>query len=302
MKFEKLDSFDLKLNADVRMKTCGNVLEVAKMSSWGGTISIRKLTDELYVDLRTGEVKECTKIENRSQAKTTLKKTFSRLRDLINTNCTDLTRVRFVTFTYAENMQDRTRLYRDLDKVRKKARYQLGSFEYISVIEPQARGAWHSHEIWIFPEKAPFIESNWLASKWGNGFVSVRKIDSCDNLGAYLTAYLADIPLDEYLEGSKLDFQATLDIKDVEVQDVSGNLVTKKIVKGGRLVYYPPKMNIYRTSRGVLKPTVEFIKNYEVQKKIGSAQPTFKKAFKVIDEESNFERSISYEYYNLNRF
>jgi hypothetical protein len=291
-----LDSYDAKPTETVRYKECGNVIEVLKSNSWGnGQIQIKKLSDDEYVNLSTGEILQCNHIENRSENKSSLRRTFSSIRDLINCNTTDLSRVRFVTFTYKENMTDSKRLYSDTKKLRMAVKYHFGNFEYISVAEPQGRGAWHTHEIWIFPSKAPYIDQKWLESDiWKHGSARVVKIDSVDNLGAYLTAYLGDISLeDAHLNNLPIDGE----IVEKEYVDELGIRQEKRYVKGGRLQLYPPKFNIVRTSRNVIRPSVDYIKSIEAQKKIGSLQPTFKKTFSLSDD-SGFSRTLSYEYYN----
>lgn len=298
--FEKLESVSIKRGAKVRYKVAGDVLELFYKSKWGnGKCAIKKLSSDEYVYLATGEIREFDKIQNRAESKASLRRTFSLIRDTINSNITDIESVRWVTLTYKENMTDTKRLCADLEKMRKKVKYHIGKFEYISIIEPQGRGAWHSHELWIFNGKAPFVDQKWLESEiWCNGSVKVKKIDkNCDNLGAYLTAYLGDIPLDEY-EASGGVMRGGLEVKSVEVEQ-DGNKVKKHIVKGGRLHMYPPKMNIFRTSRGVKRAEVEYTTYELAQKKIGVATPTFEKKYQLISDD--FTSQFSYQYYNRKR-
>ncbi|TDY52721.1 hypothetical protein BX592_1043 [Paraburkholderia rhizosphaerae] len=49
-----------------------------------------------------------------------------------------------ITLTYRENMQDKTRLKRDFDSLRRRLG-ALGGFQYVAVAERQQRGAWHLH-------------------------------------------------------------------------------------------------------------------------------------------------------------
>ena len=87
---------------------------------------------------------------------------------------------------------------------RLRSHYWNRRIEYIAVAEPQRSGAWHMHVILIFSKTAPFIPNTKLREKyWRKGFVDIQKIDeNCDNLGAYFSAYLANI---EYKEGDPLD-------------------------------------------------------------------------------------------------
>lgn len=304
MLFEKLENVHVKPYSKIKLTTSGDVIERMYKNKWGnGKCPIKRLSNDLYADRVTGEVKEFEHIENRSQSKASLRRTFALIRNTINSNITDIGKVRWVTITYKENMTDTKQLYEDMKQLRKKVRYHIGHFEYITVIEPQGRGAWHSHELWIFDGKAPYIDQKWLESEiWKKGSCKVKKLDeNCDNLGAYLTAYLGDIPLDEAV---KLDTFAIeycgkdIPIKEVEIEE-NGKKVTKKIIKGGRLSMYPPKMNIFRTSRGIKRAEVEYMTHEQAQKKIGAATPTFKKAYKLIDD--NLELVLQYEYYNTKR-
>src|SRR5690606_20448669 len=82
---------------------------------------------------------------------------------------------------------------------------------------------------------------------WGHGWVRIKSLKNVDNIGAYLSAYLTDIELND----SNIIAAAKnkMEIKTVEVEGVS-----KKYIKGGRLHLYPPGMNLYRKSKGIKFP------------------------------------------------
>ena len=103
--------------------------------------------------------------------------------------------VRWITLTYAENMTDTDRLYFDFKDFNKRFQYycKINGYskpEYIVMMEPQGRGAWHCHLLYIWDCKAPYVANKTLRDLWGHGFVKIKKLDNCDNVGAYLTAYL----------------------------------------------------------------------------------------------------------------
>lgn len=53
------------------------------------------------------------------------------------------------------------------------------------MMEPQGRGAWHCHLLYIFDlVKAPYIANKTLSDLWGHGFVKISKLDNVDNVGA----------------------------------------------------------------------------------------------------------------------
>lgn len=277
-------------NKPLKVTSMGNVTEVQLCSHRNRRQYIQILPDRKYILLATGEVKEFKdKAETRTDNTSSLRRTFKKLRELINANTTDPEKCRWVTLTYAENMTDPCRLYEDFDRFRKRFEYwnkKQGREkpQYISVVEPQGRGAWHCHVLLIFNEKAPFIENATMAQLWGNGFVNVQALENVDNLGAYLTAYLADIPIEEAQPGQV-----------GEVKEVNG----KKYLKGGRLYMYPPGMNLYRTSRGIKKPDVKYIRPDKLDRsELGGM--TYRRTIKITYDEGQ-ESFIDTQYYNKKR-
>lgn len=166
---------------------------------------IKKVSRSEYINLSTGELLPFSASADRSENKDSLRKTFKKVRDLINANCTAPERLHWITLTYAENMTDSKRLYTDFKNFMKRLKYYakntLGRSapEYIAVAEPQSRGAWHMHLILIWDSKCPYIANNSVfAPMWSHGFTKIKSVPkNCDNLGAYLSAYLGDIPLSE---------------------------------------------------------------------------------------------------------
>lgn len=311
MKVEKIDNVEIFPDDKIKLTTMGNVYEVLRMDRINKKSCILVLDKDSYIDLRTGERKEFEHHENRAFDRNELRKTMRRLRGIINANCADVSKCRWITFTYADNMTDTDRLYSDCKKLIMRVRYHLGHFEYIHVVEPQGRGAWHIHALWIFADKAPFIDSAWLRNVWGNGFVTVKKLEDVDNVGAYLTAYLCDCEIEDYtryvFEKNHLSLPDDISVitsqfsgDDILVKEVEqdGKKVSKRFVKGGRMYMYPPNFNLYRASRGIQKPIEEYLTYENAQKKIGSAQPTFSIAIRLTDDVSEFQNVIIKEYYN----
>lgn len=251
-----------------------------------------------FVICATGEVKEVHHGNTRRDNKKGLYKTFARARALINTNVTDVSKVRWCTLTYAENMTDTEQLYNDFMKFNKRFQYYCkkqgyGKPEYIVMMEPQARGAWHAHLLYIWQDRqAPFIENAVLRGLWKHGFVKIKKLDNVDNVGAYLTAYLGDMEISEcgiVHAGAKG--------KVVEV-DEDGKKVKKAFIKGARLDLYPANFNMIRYSKGCKKPTVEMMKQRDVEKKVFGASKTFSSAVQLTDTEHAFQSLIIKEQYN----
>lgn len=302
MDIRKIDNLQIENNAMVRVKEMGNVTEIMYSDSYASKCVIKKINKDVYIDLRTGETKEFAHINNRACDLKSISKSLGRLRDYLNTNILDVSKCRWVTLTYAENMTDTKRLYDDFKNFVARLKRKIGKFEYIVAMEPQGRGAWHCHVVMIFENKAPYIPNDVMLKAWGNGFVTVKKLDDVDNVGAYLTAYLGDMEVNDLCNSNKIhEFVGQkLNIKEIEIEE-NGVTQTKQYVKGARLHMYPPQFNLYRCSRGIKKPVIYYDSEIEAQKKVSAGTLTFEKTICLSDEQNDFEKTISYRYYNKNR-
>lgn len=288
----------------------GNVVEILHRQFENEEIKIKILPDRMYMDLETGEIKDMITHDTRADLKQSLRRTFRKLRQIINTNCSDSTKVHFITLTYKENMTDQERLYKDFKNFMKKFRCYVkkmgfDQIEYISVVEPQQRGAWHCHVLMIYAKKRPYIENDKIKEIWGYGFVSITKIDSVDDIGSYLTAYLTDVEISEldenfYQENSLEDVKNSDHLRIVEGE--KGKY--KAYIKGYRLSYYPPNFNLYRRSKGIKEPEVEIMTYEEALKKVsdsGEGMKTFEKSYFIRDGNNEVCNVITKEYYNMVR-
>lgn len=304
IEFERLDHIPNKNpNLPVKVTSMGNVIEVQYMSKRNQKQTVQMLPGgEQFVILSTGEVKDIEHHKTRKDNKKGLYKTFAKCRGIINANVTDVSKVRWCTLTYKENMTDPKRLYSDFQKFNQRFQYYCKSKgyskpEYIVMMEPQGRGAWHSHLLYIWQDmKAPYIPNEEFRRIWSHGFVKIKKLDNVDNVGAYLTAYLGDMEINEMDVSQAVGKQC----KIVEV-DENGEKVKKAIVKGARLDLYPANFNMLRYSRGCKRPIEEIMYQDEVSKKVLGAAKTFESAIKLTDSENDFETVIIKEQYNLIR-
>lgn len=292
----------------VSLKTMGNIFEVCFMKNKNNKIYTRLIDKDHYIDLRTfedtGEVFECNHIENRSQNIFQVGQSLKRLRDYINTNVIDTSKCKWLTLTYKENMKDTCRLYKDFKNFIKRFRTYFKNYniEYIVAMEPQGRGAWHCHCIFIFDKIPPFINNNEVLEKlWPYGFTKITNLKSIDNVGAYLTAYLGDMEFNNdnvlLLKENGLDMSKMV-LK--EVNEIEGKKIKtpKSFIKGGRLYLYPPKFNLYRISKGIKKPIKEVMLYKKAKEKIGDLTPTYSTAFDLTDSTLDYSNHIIYEYYN----
>lgn len=289
----------------IKLTDMGNIKEIMYLQKCTRQpFGIKKISKNEYMVIATGEVLEYqNRSENRSQDKESLRKTFKKIRELINTNFVGNKNELCFTITYKENVTDPKVLYKDFDKFMKKLKYRYGNVDYINVVEPQGRGAWHCHILLRFNDlKKAYIPNKEISEMWGKGFVKVKAMKKdIDNLGAYLSAYLGDIEVNDsnitqLVEDGAIKVGHAVSIKEVEIEGKK-----KKFIKGGRLHYYPTGMNIYRTSRGIKQPTVTHMSYEEAKKIVGAGTPTYSTCTLIQDDDENIINTIVYEQYNLKR-
>jgi hypothetical protein len=290
------DKVSIPPKAVVKVTKMNHIIEVQHMEKMNRSNNIKKLDKDFYVDLSTGEKKEFIHSENRQQNYNSLRQTFKKLRYLINNNFVGHANELHITLTYKENMTDSKKLYKDFDKFIKRLKYKFkndSSIDYVSVVEPQERGAWHCHVLMRFNglDKV-YIKNKDMKALWGLGFVKIKSLKDVDNIGAYLSAYLADVELTEENMIKAATNESIIVVKEVDGKE-------KKFIKGGRLHMYPSGMNLFRKSKGMVYPDREEMKFEKVKKIVGSAQPHYEKSYHI--ENEDFENTISYVQYNTKR-
>lgn len=271
---KKIEGINIPSGAIVKMISCGDVKEIIYSSIVShNLVNYKKISGNEMLDLTSGEIIRCKISDSREDNIVSLRKTISRLRNLINCNFFGADNELFITMTYHENMTDYKRLYRDFDRFYKRLKYKFKDIEfcYISVVEPQERGAWHIHLLLKAINKDYlYIDNSVIADLWGQGFCKTQRLNAVDNVGAYLSAYLTDLV------------------------DEKGN---KK--KGERLYLYPSGINLYRCSRNCKRP-VEKKVVYDELVNLSNFK-TYEVSYGVFDENDRFCNIIKKEFYNLRR-
>lgn len=306
IKKEELSDYSIGREDLVSLKTMGHIYEICYLQKKNNEIKMQLIDKDHYMYLDSGEIFECNHIGNRAESKFQVGQSLKRLREYINTNVVDTNKCKWITLTYAKNMQDTKQLYNDFKRfmTRFKRRFKDYNIEYITACEPQARGAWHMHLILIFDKVAPFIPNATIEKLWEEGFTKTTKLDDIDNIGAYLTAYLGDM---EFTKENIQELQKQgLNVSQMalkEVNEIEGIKLKepKSFIKGARLYMYPPKFNLYRISRGIKKPIKEYHSYHVAKEKAGLQLPTYSKGIKLSDTDNSFNNIIIYEYYNTKR-
>lgn len=307
-----------------KVTSMGNVTELIAMEHKPAPCPCVRINAEEYCDTRTGEIKQYNKAENRAGSLDSMRHTLANIRALINTNVTEPSNCRWVTLTYEENMTDTKRLYEDYNAFWKRflrhcKKMGYARPDYITVQEPQGRGAWHIHAFFIWQEKAPFIPSSYDAKAkmkdppkgvkcmqelWEQGFTSVKALNDVDNIGAYFSAYLADMPLVDLEKLPNDEKMKVLDGTEIVMKSFTNEQETvkdKKFIKGGRLALYPTGMNIVRRTKGIKDPDVEYMTYKNAKEKVCSAKQTFSTGFDILDDSGDVKNKIFKSYYNSKR-
>lgn len=272
---KKIDGIEIPSNVHVKEISYGEkIREVVYVNIISYSLKeYRKISKNQVVNIVTGEIIDCEVSSTREDNLVSLRRTIKKLRGLINCNFEGADNELFITLTYKENMRDYRRLYNDFKKFyqKLKRRYRDIEFRYISVIEPQERGAWHVHLLLkALNRDYLFIDNDSVISDlWGHGYTKTKRLYGVDNVGAYLSAYLTDL-IDE--QGRKK--------------------------KGARLYLYPAGVNIYRCSRNCSKPVDRWVEYGEIDYKDCK---TYEVGYEIVDEKGNHCNIVKKEFYNLRR-
>jgi hypothetical protein len=244
---------------------------------------IKAHTEKLFIS--EGEVFEVAEKKpdetGSTRNKRSLRGIFRELRYLINSNFNNAEKDKqlFITLTYEENMQDYKKLHADFRDFYKRLKRCLKSHElsYISIVEPQERGAWHVHLLLKTLNQAKlYIHHEDIEKLWGHGATRTERLN-CDNIGSYFIAYLSNAELNDELKNA-------LEINENDIKEKDG----KKYIKGTRLKWYPDYMQIYRHSKNITYPkqvngtdaNVDFMENafdkvtHQHVKEVGTSERT----------------------------
>lgn len=295
--FQKTNDSCLYPGNMVKIKQMRHLVEVKHVSKICRNFdNIRKISKTEYVVLDTGEIHEYSLSSDRSQNVSSFKRTTRRIRDLINNNFIGSQNELFITLTYKDNVTDPKQFYGDFKRFWQRFKYRYGNdVDYLNIVEPQERGAWHGHVLIRFNDRdSVYIPNSEIAALWGCGFTKTKRLEQVDNIGAYLSAYLADIELtdDNFLD-------VVCKGSEIVEKDVEGQ--KKRFVKGGRVHLYPSGMNIVRSSKGIKYPDELEMSYGETKKITGNSTPDYSTTVTVLDDANRVLNTITYEHYNLKR-
>lgn len=308
MKKELLDieMATISLSDLVTVTKMGHITEIQYMQKMNRSATIKKLSKDEYCDLATGEIKEFKHMEVRTDSYNSLRQTFKKLRYLINNNFSGRKNELFVTLTFGPDedgwrpfLGDNVYLSKCFKNFREKLERKFGkdSVKFIRVLEPHADGHAHYHVLLRFDGYDRIYISNAdFAKIWGYGHVTVHSLKNVDNIGAYVSAYLTDVELNDETDTGTV-IKALQEDRQLEIKMVDGK--EKKFIKGGRLHMYPSGKQIYNKSKDLVMPERETMTYKKAKKIVGSAQPHYAKKYEI--ESDDFTNTVIFEQYNSER-
>lgn len=299
LEIKKIEEKTIEKESIVTVTKMGHIVEVQHMEKTNTQARIKKISKHEYVDLATGEVREFELSDVRSDNVNSLRQTFKKMRYLINNNFSGERNELFVTLTYRGELQtrDHIKVRKDFEAFIKRFKRRYGDVDYIRVLEPHASGNWHLHVLMRLNDiENAYVSNDDMAKIWRNGFAKVKSTHKIDNVGAYLSAYLADVSTDELYDSNVVSVDHNEGIFEKEVEGE-----TKRFIKGGRLSFYPSGVNIYASSNGIVIPEREVMTYDKAKKIVRHGSPHYKKSISIADESSDYQNTITYEQYNLKR-
>lgn len=304
MGVKQIKTLNIDNKDEVTVTISGKHTKVTKCFNRNTKCVIKKISKEEYIDLRTGEVKKFNKYKSRASSQISLSRTINKLRDIVNCNTENPKLCKWITLTYKENQQNPDKVYqhfksfmRKLNNNKIKNSYEFNNVEYISIVEPQGRGAFHIHALLIFDVEVRYLPNTLINKLWKQGFTKCESLrNDVTNLGLYFSAHITDMSLYEARKNKIAIKKNNLEIVSKNVKLKNGRKISKKIVKGARYHLLPVGFNFYRTSRGIKRPT-KFVDKYKNVKTNYLKDKTMYKnsTFKI--EKNNYKNIIIQELY-----
>jgi hypothetical protein len=170
----------------VKMTKCNHVIDVVRMTR-KPECHIKRLTKKIYLNKKTGEVKEVMpKIEGQQFRNIrSLKIIFKNLRQLITTNFEGADCEQFLTLTYSEQHNDPKKIYKDLEIFNKRLKRAYPNIGYIHIVEPHGSGNFHIHSL-LKDTTGKKLDLDFVKvyELWSRrGWCTVENLNNVDNRG-----------------------------------------------------------------------------------------------------------------------
>lgn len=299
----KTNTVDIKDESKVCMIDMGKLTQVRYMSGHNRIARVKRVDKDHYINLKTHEVKEYKKreVKFRTDNYASLRRTFSTAKQMINANFRDKNHTTWATLTYNSKVKDDKQIQKDFSNFIKTIRrkYPDNNVKYFSALEFSANEGMHIHVLLYWDNPIGDSINDVISKAWklGNAYVKeLNKDNDIKNIGAYLTAYLIDMPVEEYLSAFQFESIPSGMIKNMYTSKRDGEL--KQYIKHARLKLYRAGFKIFRHSLGMKQATKEYDSYGAVKKKIALQNKTCVHTAAIrVTNHRNLDILVQYETY-----
>lgn len=341
---KEVNKVDYQIPVDemVKVTKAGNAILTQDLKFRNDKQTIRKLSKYSYEILKSHQIGF---YDNSSERRTdnieSLRRTIGKNRLKMEANFKGAKNEFMITFTYAEKVYDIGILNRDINRFntrfkRWNAENGYGEILYVDAREAHDDGGWHFHMLVKFKDidekKGLFIPNKFeypenknkkfeknkkyrshtfeeikeakvdapMFDLWGKGFVNVQRLDKVNSVANYLSSYLTNVPVEELEQGNLEKYISA----GKKVSETKSDM-SKKVVKGLRLQFFPRSKRIFTWSKNAVEPEEFFMRYGDVRKTFGISDENlaYRSALEVImtreGHDKPFVQRVVVEEYNL---
>lgn len=163
------------------------IIDVKKQSN----IPYRKLDNQLFVNIETGEIKQISKSPENVRSIPSLRKTFSRISLLIKSNFYGGKSECFISLSYNKRISDNNELNRDIKNFYAKlSRNSNVPYRCLVVLEYQGNGNVHIHVLTRrLDNECLRINELEKRSLWDHGIIHIQRLYDSEGLADYLNPF-----------------------------------------------------------------------------------------------------------------
>lgn len=305
---KEVNKVDYQIPSDemVKVTKAGNAILAQDLKFRNDKQTVKKLSKHSYEIMSTHKIGF---YDNSSERRTdnieSLRRTIGKNRLKMEANFKGSKNEFMITFTYAEKVYDIDILNRDINRFntrfkRWNAENGYGEIVYVDAREAHDDGGWHFHMLVKFKDidekKGLFIPNKFeypenknkkfeknkkyrphtfeeikeakvdapIFDLWGHGFVNVQRLDHINSVANYLSSYLTNVPVEELEKGNLEKYISS----GKKVSETKSDM-SKKVVKGLRLQFFPRSKRIFTWSNNAVEPEEFFMRYGDVRKTFG---------------------------------
>ena len=234
----------------------------------------KKTKKPVHHDINYPEKSVSKKPKHRSDKEFNVQRSSRNCGKLIENNLVGDDSEKHVILTYSSPMDDYNQVLIDSSRFSSKV-LKYYPVDYIRIIEMGGNGGYHIH--FLFKDMTGLkLHFNYdlVHEIWAKGMVFIYPIPF-KNYGTY---FMPNVPANDTVEGF--------------VSSLTGE-TRKSYVKGERLKSYPANYRLYSYSKGIKRPTPEYMTYGEAMKLVGSVRPSVAYTSHIIKNDEGSEVKLN---------